>query len=237
MKLRFISPIGLAMTFVLGLLLATNAEAAAPLSISYEYGQGLFPAGSSFYLQTGTATYQEWSDSMRVRVNFNVTKKEMDNLYANVKWYGFTGIETAKIKAYDRGGDQVTLTVNGKTTTKSNAGQSTIKGSFSKWRYEKVVSNLKSFTQKKLASHYISYKLDLETTSNYGVRVAVDDKEVKMHAGKATVSLLPGQHTILVGLYDSKDNIVEAEAAQIRVPDANVAHIRVADKNIFILQE
>ncbi len=237
MKLRFASPIGLAVTFVLGLFLAVPVLAAAPLSISYESSQGLYPAGISFYLKAGTAVYQEWTDSMRVRVNFSVSKKEMENLYATMKWYSFSGIETTKIKAYDRGGDEVTLVANNKTITKSNVGQSIVKGSFSKWRYDKVVGNLKAFSKKKLAAHYVTYKIDLETTDNYGVRVAVDDKEVQIHAGKGSVSLLPGKHTILVGLYGNKDEIINAEVEEITIPDSKLAHIRVGDKNIFIFPE
>ncbi|MBP7992150.1 MAG: hypothetical protein KAZ30_00680 [Candidatus Magasanikbacteria bacterium] len=237
MNFRFARISSLVLAFALSIILITEAKAASPMSISYEYSQGIYPAGSSFYLQTGTATYQEWSDSMRVRVNFNVTKKEMDSLYSNLKWYAFTGIEVAKIKAYNRGGDQVTLEINGKSTTKSNAGQSAVKGSFSKWRYEKVTSNLKSFVQKKVALHNVTYKLDLENASNYGVRVAVNDAEVQMHAGKGSVSLLPGKHTILVGLYDGKDAIVSAEAVEVNVPASKEARIRVGDKNIFIIPE
>lgn len=237
MKLRLANLLGLTMIFIFGVFLAIPVLAAAPLSISYEYSQGLAPAGTSLFLQAGTATYQEWSDDKRVRVNFSVSQKEMDSLYSNLRWYSFSGIETSKIKAYDRGGDSVTLVANNKTTTKSNAGQSTIKGAFSKWRYEKIVNNLKAFSKKKLAAQYVNYKIDLETSGIYGVRVAVDDAEVQLHAGKASVALLPGKHTILVGLYGNKDEIVNAEAAEITVPDSDLAHIRVGDKNIFILPE
>lgn len=237
MKLPRANSLGLFLAFVLGIFLAIPVLAAAPLSISYEYSQGLTPDGSSLLLRAGTATYQEWSDDKRVRVDFPVSQKEMDSLYSNLRWYGFSGIETAKIKAYDRGGDGITLVANNKTITKSNAGQSIVKGAFSKWRYEKIVSNLKAFSKKKLAPYYINYKIDLEASGNYGVRVAIDDAEVQLHAGKASIALLPGKHTVVVGLYGNKDEIVNAEAAEIAIPDSNVTHIRVGDKNIFILPE
>lgn len=237
MKLQFANWVGALVVVIIGIFLAPSVLAAAPLSIMYEYSQGLAPAGSSLFLQAGTATYQEWSEDKRVRVNFPVSQKEMDSLYGYLRWYSFSGIETSKIKAYDRGGDGVTLVANNKTIIKSNAGQSVIKGTFSKWRYEKIVTNIKAFSKKKLAPYYSTYKIDLEVGGNYGVRVAVDDIEVQTHAGKATVHLLPGKHTILVGLYGNTDEIINAEVQEIYIPDSTVAHIRVADKNIFILPE
>lgn len=237
MKLRFAKLLGLIATFVFSLFLAFPVLAANPLSISYDYSRGLFPAGTSFYLHTGTSVYQDWSDSKRIRVNFTVTQKEMDSLYSYFKRYSFSGIEVSKIKAYDRGGDVITLVANNKTTVKSNAGQSIIKSSFSKWRYDKISNNLKTFIKKKLTNYYQTFPLDLEANTDYGVRVAVDDVEVQMHASKNTVALLPGQHTILVGLYDGNDNIITAETLAIDIPDKKLAHIRVDHKDVFILAE
>lgn len=237
MKLRFAKYLGLVLLIIAGLTEADTALAASVPLITYEYSQGKIPAGSSFYLQSGTATYQEWTDSMRVRVNFPVSKKEMDSLQANLRWYSFAGIETSKITAYGRGGDQVSWTANNKTITKSNAGQSTIKGSFSKWRYEKVVTGLKSFTKKKVANYYRVYNFELEAITDYGVRVAVDDTEVKLHSNKGSTSLLPGTHTIVVALYDNNEDQIAANTFEFTTPDTRIARIQVRNKDISVTTE
>lgn len=237
MKFALAKQIGLALIILAGITSAHQVSASTAPVITYEYSQGKIPMGSSFYLQAGTATYQEWSDSMRVRVNFPVSKKEMDTLQANLRWYSFTGIETGKVVTYGRGGDQVSLTINNKTTTKSNAGQSMVKGSFSKWRYDKIVSNLKSFTKKKVANYYRVYNFELETLTDYGVRVAVDDVEQRLHGNRGSTSLLPGTHTIVVALYDGKDEQVAANSFEFTVPDTHIARIQVRNKDISMTAE
>lgn len=222
---------------LLCLVWSTTVLAAAPTYISYEYSQGKFPGGTSYYLQSGISTYQQWQDNTRIRVNFTVTEKEMASLLATTRWYSFSSIRTAKEKIYERGGDQIVVSEKGKTVTKNNSGQSVISGAFSQWRYDRIIASLQAFTKKKIAASYKPYTLNITSpNSDYRVRLAVDDTEVGIVNDQSTIFLLPGQHQITVAVYDFDTNEnLSSESFIVKTPDSNAATIYLWGKDISLV--
>ena len=227
-----------ALLLVSGAFLGTQALAAAPLSISYDYTYGLFGGGKEFTLQAGKGTYRDQEGDTDINVTFPVTDKEMNSLYANFKRYNFDTIKTKTQKVYDRGGDTVTLRANGRTVTKSNAGQSIISGEFSRWRYDRVTSNLQAFVKKKLATQYRLFFVELDlANATYHPRIAIDNEEVRLYGSEGDVPLLPGQHQIAVALYNDKGKNVKGEIFLVTTPDSQIARVQVRGTDISLTTE
>lgn len=238
MKLHKANQISLALAFVASVFWATPILAAAPLSISYEYNYGLFGGGKEFILNSGTAVYREQQGDTNIEVNFPVTAKEMNNLYSMTKLYSFNSIKTKTVKVYDRGGDKVSVVVNNKTVTKSNAGQSMVDGEFSRIRYDRIISNLQSFVKKKLATQYQLFFVELESAyADYQPRIAIDNQEVRLFGGEGDLPLLPGQHQVTVALYNDKGRNVKAEVFLISTPTDRIARIQVRGSDISVTTE
>lgn len=238
MSVRFTNRIIVSLMSIISLFLVTTVNAAEPTTISYDYTYGLYGGGKNFYLQSGTALYRERQGDTMIEVNFPVTAKEMSSLYAMTRLYNFNGIKTKGTKVYDRGGDKITVTANGKTITKSNAGQSIIDGEFSRIRYDRITSNLQSFVKKKLATQYRLFFIELESAyATYQPRVALDGAEVRLSGGEGDLPLLPGQHQVTVALYNDKGRNVKAEVFLITTPGDHIARIQVRGEDISLTTE
>lgn len=212
--------------------------AVAPVSISYQYTYGLFGGGKEFMFQTGTGMYHDQEGNTDITVTFPVSEKEMNSLYANFRRYNFDTIKTKTEKVYDRGGDIVTLRANGKTITKSNAGQSIISGEFSRWRYDRITSNLQAFVKKKLATQYRLFFVELDSSNaTYQPRIAIDNEELRLYGSEGDLPLLPGQHQIAVALYNDKGKNIKGEIFLVTTPDSRIARIQVRGTDISLTAE
>ncbi len=232
--IRFIA----GLTFVISVFWVKPTLAATPLSISYDYDYGLFSGGKSFYLQAGSAVYRERQGDTNIEVNFSVSAKEMNSLYSMTKLYNFSGIKTKSIKAYDRGGDTVKVTAGGRTVTKSNAGQSIVDGEFSRIRYDRIISNLQAFVKKKLAKEYQLFFIEMDSAyANHTPRVALDNEEVYLFGSEGDAPLLPGQHQLMVALYDNKGRNVKSEVFLVSTPSERIARVQVRGDDISVTTE
>ncbi len=238
MNIRLTNRIIVSLMGIISLFWVTSVSAAAPTTISYDYTYGLYGGGKNFFLQSGVASYYERQGDTVIEVNFPVTTKEMNSLYSMTRLYNFNGIKTKGIKVYDRGGDKITVTANGKTITKSNAGQLIVDGEFSRIRYDRITSNLQSFVKKKLATQYRLFFVELESAyAAYQPRVAIDGVEVRLSGGEGDLPLLPGQHQVTVALYNDKGRNVKTELFLITTPGERIARIQVRGEDISVTTE
>lgn len=116
-------------------------------SITYHDGGGMTPISEHLYISKDSCFYKKNRYGNEVKLNFNLSVKELDDIYDILKKYRFDEIETFQKKVYDRGGEFVSINFDNESITRSNAGMNFIQEN---WReeFEAISKMLTSIAEK-----------------------------------------------------------------------------------------
>ncbi len=109
---------------------------------------GMLPSGYSIELSNDSSYIEYHVFNARNKVYFQLTDKELDNIYQVCVKQKFDIIKEKKEMVYDRGGTSINLNANGKHIQKSDAGTSFIRKKHAK-RFGKVEGMIRKMAREK----------------------------------------------------------------------------------------
>lgn len=163
-------------------------------------GGGMSREGAEYFISKDSSYAEIYDNDARSRIDFNVSRSQLNDLYNIIMMNSFYGIETFTEMVYDRGGTVIEVRADGETHTVDNSGMSFIKEN---WRneWEAIEGTIRSVVAAEIE------KTAREITVNIDENIMEVDKIVNFNIGDfvymsardgwhktVTVRLYPGQH-------------------------------------------
>lgn len=163
-------------------------------------GGGMSRQGAEYFISKDSSYADIWEDDAETKIYFKVSSSDLNKLYTIIKNNDFEDVETFREEVYDRGGTTISVTADGESYEKVDAGMTFIVES---WRDEfaNVENEIRRIVGDKLET------MKQEVTITIDENIMEVDKIVNFNIGDfvymsardgwhktVTVSLYPGQH-------------------------------------------
>ena len=134
------------------------------ISISFSENGGMIPYGTKIFLSIEDTSFVEFFvDGLKNKVSIFPAKEELYELLTFMQAQNFKKIKVREEEAYDRGGNAVTLNLDGERTTVSNMGFSFIKSSYMD-NYSKITTRILSVAEKHVPLQLQKIEITLDTS-------------------------------------------------------------------------
>jgi hypothetical protein len=167
----------------------------------------MLPVGKNYFISADSNYANYFIYDARNKTYFNVSNRELDELYKVFYDNEFGNILTFEEMVYDRGGNSVSISWKGERINVSNSGISFIEKKWQK-EYSAIVSALKDLISSKIEDIKVNFTLRIDTSIinlKKTTNITIDDDftyysardGVKDNVG---LRLLPGEHNFRVYL-------------------------------------
>lgn len=222
----------------------------ADLSIQVDERAGMLPQGKTIYLSKAESYLDKWDGRLHIKPNFEITDKELDDIYAFILKNGFSDIQQIRNEGivYDAGTHSIALVYDNGT-----------KEVFKEWhpmvktneegvqKYKAVLDLLENISKDKLENKKITAQITLHPSLIAGaaktvlaVSPQIENKQFdsqKEATNVWNIKVFEGEYQLHISTFDKENKIIVAEQYPISLTNTTKEYsIEQENNHIKIIQ-